>query len=131
MWGTLLLLLALVWVSNGFIFKMRAHNAVMYGIYFVTLLVLAYGFIGEKSQRLKLSLFVLVVVNAASMGLGFYVVNTVTRHPSTQSWCRTHWITYYDYANRYLAKHDKSFYRTGETSDYYALKTAGTTFRCC
>lgn len=127
MWGTLLLL-ALVWVGNGFIFKMRAHNAVMYGIYFVTLLVLAYGFIGGlKSQRLKLSLFVLVVVNAASMGLGFYSSKySDTTSSQLSRGVAPHWIsTYYDYANRYLAKHDKSFYRTGETSDYYALKTAG------
>lgn len=125
--GTLLLL-ALVWLGNGFIFKLQAHHAVMYGIYFMTLLVISYAFIGGvNGHRLKLALFALVIMNSASLGLGFYSNNyNGAAKAELSRGVAAHWVsTYYDYANRYLAKHDKSFYRTAETSDYYPLRTAG------
>ncbi|MFC6254979.1 YfhO family protein [Secundilactobacillus hailunensis] len=125
--GTLLLL-ALVWLGNGFIFKLQPHHAVMYGIYFVTLLVLAYAFIGGiKPSQLRLSLFALIIVNTASLGLGFYSSNySGAQKNEISRGAAPHWSkAYFDGANKYLHKHDKSFYRTAMTSDYYPVTTAG------
>lgn len=126
-WGTVILL-ALVWAGNGFSLRLQTHHLIMYGIYLVTLMVVAYGYIGGlKGSRLRFALLGLVVINAASTGIGFYSTNY--SNAAGQELSRgvaAHWSTaFYDYADRYLAKHDQSFYRTATTSDYYSMETAG------
>ncbi|WP_056946397.1 YfhO family protein [Secundilactobacillus odoratitofui] len=127
LYGTLLLFAA-IWVSNGFIFRLQAHHLMIYGIYLVMLLVIAYALIGDfKGPRLRFSILALVIINAASTGLGFYSSNySHSQGDELSRGVASHWTTaFYDYANRYLAKHDKSFYRTATTSDYYSLRSAG------
>ncbi|WP_203652225.1 YfhO family protein [Secundilactobacillus yichangensis] len=127
--GGTLIFFALVWVGNGLVFNMKAHHLVIYGIYLLTLLVIAYGIIfGLKTIQFRLALLVLVIVNVTSIGLGFYSgsYNDRLQVGELSRGVGDHWIkAYYDYADRYLNKHDKSFYRTATTSNYYSSKAVG------
>lgn len=127
--GGTLIFFGLVWIGNGFVFNMKAHHLVIYGIYLLTLLVIAYGIIfGLKNIRFRLALLVLVIVNVTSIGLGFYSssYNDRLQVGELSRGVGDHWIkAYYDYADRYLNRHDKSFYRTATTSNYYSARAVG------
>ncbi len=127
--GGTLLFLALVWIGNGFGFNLPAHQGVTYGIYLVLLLAIAYGLIaGFKGIQVRLTLLILVIVNVTSLGLGFYSssYNDRLQIGELSRGVADHWIkAYYDFADRYLNRHDQSFYRTAETSDYYTSRTVG------
>lgn len=109
--GGSLLLFTAIWVGNGFIFQLQTHHMLMYGIYLVMLLVIATAFIsGFKGRQLRFSLLALVIINAASTGIGFYSSNySHSQGDELSLGVSSHWSTaFYDYADRYLAKHDQS-----------------------
>ncbi|MTV81373.1 YfhO family protein [Secundilactobacillus folii] len=126
-WGTVILL-ALVWLGNGFSFDLSTHHLIMYGIYLMTLVVVGYGILGGlKGARMKYALLAMVIVNTASAGISFYSTDySPSANSELSRGVATHWTSaFYDYANRYLAKHDRSFYRTATTTDYYSMGSAG------
>lgn len=128
LWGTLIFF-ALIWIGNGFGFSMRAHHLVTYGIYLLTLVIIAYGlFVGLNNVRFRLGLLLLITVNVISIGLGFYnsSYNDRLQIGELSGGVADHWIkAYFDYADRYLNRTDKTFYRTASTSNYYSSKAVG------
>lgn len=122
------ILLALVWVGNGFIFKLPQHHLMTYGLLLGFMIVLAYAIMtGATGLRLKWALLGLVLLNAASTGLGFYSPNYAYASRSELSrGVASHWSkVFFDKADQYLKQTDTSFYRTATTKDYYTLHSAG------
>ncbi|KRK47964.1 integral membrane protein [Secundilactobacillus kimchicus JCM 15530] len=122
------LLLLLVWLGNDLTFNMPAHHFLAYGFLLLYVAILANGLLVPHRKRvLRYTLLAVVALNAASTGVGLY--SSTYSHSAKDeiaSGQPTRWTkTFYDYADRYLNKADKTFYRTNTTSDYYNTPTAG------
>ncbi len=120
-------LVVLVWATQGFTLNIPTNDLVTYGFLFVLLIVL----VGRQSMHLKSSWFMLaltsvVFVSLISNGQGWLSPNN-SRNTSQEltSGSATMWLhDYYDGAEKNV-KQDKGFYRTTTTHNYYSHPTAG------
>lgn len=122
------ILLALVWLGNGFTFNMASHHYLAYGFLLVYIALLAVVLMApNKKCGLRYALLVTVALNAASTGIGLYSSNySNSAQDEIAAGQPTRWSkTFFDYADQYLKQLDHGFYRTNTSSDYYNYSTAG------
>lgn len=122
-------LLALVFVGNGFTFLLQQSHYLNYACLFIFMVLLSYGYMRSMNGLpFKAMLLALVGLNAISIGTSFYSsnFNTSVTYGEVPTGSATSWAkNFFDGANKFLKKHDKSFYRTSMMSDYDILNTAG------
>ncbi|WP_283680185.1 YfhO family protein [Lentilactobacillus sp. Marseille-Q4993] len=124
---SVLVLIGLTWITQGFTMNMRANDLLAYGF----LLLLLVLFAGRVPMHVKPTYFIfiltsIVVINVISNGQGWLSPNN-SRNTNQElvSGAATKWLhDYFDGAETYFNK-SKSFFRTTTTHDYYPHKTAG------
>ncbi|KRM77332.1 YfhO family protein [Secundilactobacillus collinoides] len=122
-------LLVMVFVGNGFTFLLRQSHYLNYGCLFIFMVILSYGYMRSMNGLpFKTMLLAIVGLNAISIGTSFYSTNfnvsvSYNEIPtgSATSWAKN----FFDGADKFLKKYDKTFYRTSMMSNYDILNTAG------
>lgn len=126
--GVIAGLIIVIWVANGYLFKFRQIQLLTYLIFM--LFVWLFSLLLLKPQLAKLlsaGLVGLVMLNAITTGLSFYDDN-YSGAPANELPTKTasQWSKwYFDGADQYLHQHDKHFYRTSTTNNYYTMETVG------
>ncbi|HBF74546.1 MAG TPA: hypothetical protein DDW71_04745 [Lactobacillus sp.] len=126
--GVIAGLVVIIWIANGYLFKFRQIQLLTYLIFMLFIWLFSLLLLRPQFYRpLKVGLLGLVMLNAITTGLSFYDDN-YSGSPENELPANTasQWSKwYFDGADQYLSKHDKSFYRTSTTNDYYTMTTVG------
>ncbi|WP_395320194.1 YfhO family protein [Fructilactobacillus frigidiflavus] len=107
-------LISLIWLGNGFIFKVRRHDFSEYFLLFVLLGILfAAQLFHWKPQIIIGSVLALVTLNLISLGIGFYSPDSsgYAKGMLNQKMAAEYTNNYYDGANQYVKPKLKT-YRT-------------------
>lgn len=126
--GVTLIIIILVWCTNGFIFKTGSHFFMSFGLFLAFLLVFADALLKPApATRIKPVLLVVITLNLINTGLGFYSSNySDAPKNEIRTGAAAKWTTnFFDQADQYLKKIDHTFYRTANSSDYYTMPTVG------
>ncbi len=126
--GVIAGLIIIIWIANGYLFKFRQIQLLTYLIFMLFIWLFSLLLLRPQFYRpLKVGLLGLVMLNAITTGLSFYDDN-YSGSPENELPANTasQWSKwYFDGADQYLSKHDKSFYRTSTTNDYYTMTNVG------
>lgn len=121
--------LILLFVGNGFTFLLRPGHYLSYGCLFIFMVLLSYGYMRSMNGLpFKTMLLALVGLNAIAIGTSFYSTNfnASVAYNEIPTGSATSWAkNFFDGADKFLKKYDKSFYRTSMMSNYDILDTAG------
>lgn len=121
-------LIIVIWIANGYLFKFRQIQLLTYLIFMLFVWLFSLLLLKPQLDKpLKAGLLGLVMLNAIATGLSFYDDNysgaPANELPANTASQWSKW--YYDGADQYLHQHDKHFYRTSTTNDYYTMATVG------
>lgn len=126
--GVTVIFIILIWIANGFIFKFRDIQTLLYVIFFMFVWLMSLILLNPHHVlQFKLGMLGVVMLNTIAIGLSFYSSN-YSGAPANELPTKTaaKWsVDYFDRADQYLNRIDHSFYRTATSNNYYSMLTVG------
>lgn len=115
------LLLTIIWATNGFLLNLKPHDAVTYGILLLTVIVvLSAVFFNWRSSTKKIAILSVFMLNIASNIIGIYSPNAsnLAIQQLNRGLATRFSNDYFNGANQYLAK-QPGFFRTSKAPRYH------------